>query len=279
MKEKLVDRIGRLEQDGIIDPKSIDFTIKNPERVRRKFGHYLKYSQVVEAEVIFSEDIVRTVLPHMSTVLDRFLNIWVPQEKGHGEIDETYMDILGIDRLPSRQTVSKPMELAGRLARVSPGLHDAIEVLFLVYAGMGELEATKGYSVWSHDAREAGEVPLARTVFRMGVQEGHHLNFYKHAAHDRRAYLRPWQLELAAKFIERAYVPVGTHVSRKDAGRKEHFGHMIFTLSEERNLREFSDPVEKLARDLLNQTGDDLKPFVRRRYEECIEEYKNSLTS
>jgi hypothetical protein len=182
------------------------------------------------------------------------------------------MELLEIPREAPRQRVTQPIQLAGTLAGVSSGLHDAIEVAYLVYAGLGEKETTKLYPSWSRQAREIGEIPLANTLSRMGGQEAGHLGFYIEATREKRAHLKPWQNELAKRFIIHTYMPVGTHLGRGDQEHRRHFGHVALSIQGD-DIEPITDDVENLARSLLDIRGE-LKPFVRKRYEECIEAYR-----
>ena len=278
MPEKLTleGRIDLLEQEGPIEPATINLTVEDPDMMRRLFAHYYTYSQVVEHEVPASEDMVRVIVPNMDVVFDRFLNVaWVPLEKGHDVALGLSMDHLQIDRIPPRQKVTEAMKLLGRLAKISPGLHDTTEFVVATYMALGELETEKFYSEWGHNLRHRGEIPQGQLMHRIARDEGGHLHFLKDYAHEKKHYLKPWQLRIGQIVIEHGYGPVGTHRGNDDMARRRHMGHLAFSVAGD-NVEGFTNPVEHLARELLEVSGH-MNPFVTRQYKNCIEAYRRGI--
>lgn len=279
MAVTLMQRIERLEAEGPIDPNSLDFSVYNPNLVRDRLAQHLAYSQAVEIEVPNTANVVRTILPNMSDEEARFVNIWDEQETQHGVLLGVPVEVCGIDPLPTREVVPPAMKLAGLIARVSSGMHSIVEIIYLAEGAMGERETLGFYKNLGKELNELGELPLSKVVGKIASQEAAHLGFYKQAAREMLANLRPWQVRFAKQFIERTYMPVGVRVGALHEERRRQFGHTALDSLQRVSLEELTLPIEKLARDLLGNAKDDLKPFVRKRYEECIEAYTESVAA
>lgn len=237
-------------------------------------GGLFAFAQAVEIEVPNTANVVRTILPNMSDELASFVDEWEHQEVVHGELLGEVLDKLGITHLPTRDKIPASMRFTGKLAKVSPAMHDVVEHIYLVEAAMSERETEGVYQNGSKKLLELGEDALGLTVVgKIGRQEAAHLGFYRLAAQNQKTHLKPWQVRFAREFIERTYMPVGVRVGPLHKDRQRRFGEVAQELTGG-DVVSFTDPVEGLARDLLNANGGELKPFVRRRYEECIEEYK-----
>jgi len=91
-----VQRLGELYPPIRLD--SVDRTIKNPELVKRRFGHVIDYLARVELEVDRNVLEILCLLPDVDDINKTFYaDVWQPQEIQHGLI---------LDRLP-RQDCSK----------------------------------------------------------------------------------------------------------------------------------------------------------------------------
>lgn len=274
----LLDRIERLEAEGPIDVSTIDPTVNNPPLVKQRFGPAISYGEGVEIEVPTTAKVVRTILPNMSEEQARFVDIWDIQETEHGVLLAIPREACDIEPIPNRDSVPALMKLTGSLAKVSPGAHDMIEMIYLTEGAGGELETLLFYLGLKEGLTEIDEIPAATLVGKIATQEAAHLAYYRQGARKKAEELTPWQLHFVQQFILRTYMPVGVRISKRDVERQRNFGEVAVLMGDER--RDFTiDQVEKLARTLLKLVEENPDPFLRRRYQQCIEEYEESIAA
>lgn len=278
MATTLLDKIERLEAEGPIEISSMDFTIEDPEVVRTALAYPLAYSEAVEIEVPITAEVVRTILPHMSKQKARFIDIWDMQETVHGELLGVSRRQLGIAPLATRDVIPGIMKFVSLLARVSPGMHDVTEMVYLTEGAMSERETLLFYNHFRDRLKAIGEVPMAGLVSSIARQEAAHLAFYMQAANEKRDDLSDRQLAFVQRFIEASYMPVGVRNSHSGRERQRHFGRVALDISGNKP-ETFTDPVEALARDLLGIVEDTPNTFLRKRYWQCIEEYQESVAA
>jgi len=89
-----VQRLGELYPPIRLD--SVDRTIKNPELVKRRFGHVIDYLARVELEVDRNVLEILCLLPDVDDINKTFYaNVWQPQEIHHGLILDWLQTDLG----------------------------------------------------------------------------------------------------------------------------------------------------------------------------------------
>jgi hypothetical protein len=274
----LREKIVRLENEGPIDPSTVDFTVDNPEILKAEMGQSLAYGEAVEIEIPTTANVIRTILPNMDEEEARFIDIWDIQEAQHGVLLAVTREECDIEPLETRDTIPGVMKVLGKITGLTSGLHDAVEMIYLTEAALGEKETLLFYRRLEKEILERGENPTADLMRRIGSQEAAHLSYYIQAAREKRERLKPMQLAMIGRFIETTYSPVGVRMSRKDTTRLLHFGHAALELTDG-VVTTVTDPVEKLARDLLGTLAGSSKPFLRKRYLHYIEEYKDSIAA
>lgn len=271
MVERFSHTVDRIAQSEPIDPNSIDYTLNDQALVRKVFGVLLPFPQATEAEVPTSEKIVRTLLPNMDGEHNRYWKVWLAQEGPHAPIIGKFMEEAGIAKLPLRQTVRPTMQFAGRLARISPGIHDALQLTVSTYSGIGEAETVVYYMKAQKLAQDIGEFPLSNALDRILEDERGHKAAFTVDVREQLKQMKPWQLRLRRKVL-REYSPIGTHKGKKDEARRRQLGRIAFILGGD-DINTLLTPIENFAGDLLEIIGDHPNPNIRRAYEECVEEY------
>ena len=118
--EALEARLRHVETKAPLDLDAVDAAIqrnRRPEVVRERIGDALLYAQRVEAEV--GDLSIETLLPHASNdYVGRFLNVWVPDEQGHGEAQAHLAIHLGLQPYEPRPENAVPLH--NRAAYSSP---------------------------------------------------------------------------------------------------------------------------------------------------------------
>ena len=104
---RLVEHVARIgEEHPPIDLATVDFTVRNPRLLAKRFGHVLDYMARVELEVDRNVLELITMLPDPPPV-DRtfYADVWQPQEIRHGQIlDEPRCGSGGTTRWPTSTT-------------------------------------------------------------------------------------------------------------------------------------------------------------------------------
>ncbi len=289
-QEKLERKLGQITELSPLRIDDVDWSIKDPEYLHNRLGRTFRNFQRVEQEV--NEDVLEALLPNLSEQKTDFIRIWKQQENPHGDLFAELRLQLG-DAPEDFSEVDVPAinRIAGNLGRISPGLHDVFEMIYLARGAMHERLTKQGYELLSDRLANLGEFAIRNTLVKPILeQEAHHLGYYIMAARLHKRHLRPWQLYVARRLSVSSYAPVG-------AGAKIHkadFGHTALTLVDsvpdaqesafmethgwnpkrlaERRLKTFSNPIQKIGQQLLSLSEEDLLPdIVFKGIMECVE--------
>ena len=101
---RLVEHVARIgEEHPPIDLGTVDFTVRNPRLLAKRFGHVLDYMARVELEVDRNVLELITMLPDPPEI-DRtfYADVWQPQEIQHGLILDELQVRLGPDNAVDR---------------------------------------------------------------------------------------------------------------------------------------------------------------------------------
>lgn len=267
---QMSEMLSMIEGDGLVVLSASDH-INQLEVASGILGNALHYSQPIEARVPLSAAYVRQLLPNMDTQLDAFLGIWQWQEEGHANSQADLLMAFGIEAAPIAMETSALAKLASRLALVSPGFHDAMEVGVFTYMAMGELETKFLYRGLAKALAQVHEVGLSRIMGHTARQEGMHLDFQSAVVQAKYGGLQGWQRRLVRLFIENAYEPVG--VQRNNIERAAEFGGVAQDVTNDGGLG-IAMSVESLAEQLVEIVPS--SAFVRRRYKECVDSFLES---
>lgn len=263
----------RIDEQPEINP-AVGKLVNDNDAVVASLGPALQYAQAVEAEVEASALVAGILLPNPNEELGYFLAVWKYQEKTHGEAELKVLRTVDLKPKPTvDHKTSMALRTAGLLARVSSGFHDIAEVGVLAYMALGEDEVLSAYPKMKQELLRIGEDDLAEELFApMIAQEALHKSYQVAAVAERVDQLRPWQVQIAGKYIEHFYLPVG--VQRSNTERMRGFGQMAVTLSPDNPL-EPAHRAENLAARLLDMAPSS-SGFLVRRYQECIDEFQQT---
>lgn len=280
MSSSLAVLVDRMEAEGPIDPASVDFTVNHPDVVNGLAGYAIAFGEAVEIEVPTTAEIVRTILPNMSESKARFVDIWDLQETQHGVLLGGLREAVGAPPLPTRSTVPAVMKFLGMLSKVTPGMHDIVDAVYLIEGALGEKETFIFYNQLRKKLNGEGEEePLGNILGKIASQEAIHLAYYIQSSLEISEALSPWQTSFVRELVERSYTPVGVRISKRDVERRRQFGHTALIMTEDVGVQRYTDPVEQLFRYLTGIVDDNPNPFLRKRYEECIEAYSESIAA
>src|SRR5829696_6046326 len=157
-----VQRLGELYPPIRLD--SVDRTIKNPELVKRRFGHVIDYLARVELEVD------RNVLEILCLLLDVddinktfYANVWQPQEIHHGLILDRLQTDLGHPPARPHLQVSFQIKILGALAGLRP-IQDIGRLLYYLTGESTERQAVLANNQINDGLKEIGETAIAETI-------------------------------------------------------------------------------------------------------------------
>ena len=114
---RLVEHVARIgEEHPPIDLGTVDFTVRNPRLLDKRYGHVLDYMARVELEVDRNVLELIAMLPDPPAV-DRtfYADVWQPQEIRHGQILDELQVRLG--RAPPSPTSTTSRRRSGSSAR------------------------------------------------------------------------------------------------------------------------------------------------------------------
>lgn len=244
-----VDRLG--QRHPPIDLDRVDYTVRDPDAVRARFGHVLGYMARVEMEVERNVLELAMLLPGVSDIDRRFYaDVWSPQEAHHGIVLDTLVSRLGIpasqpnlDRIPAR------VRVLGVLAHV-PAIQEIIRLLYYLTGAATEKAAMLAYQAMSDGLDGMGEAAIKDTVVdAIKVQEPGHFAFYRLSATQmlQTGVLAPWQLHLARFLRSRSFGLVGAH----NRGERGDFGGVIVNLGMDSNLEHTLRDIVRVENHLL----------------------------
>ena len=158
-----VDRLG--QEHPPIDLDSVDYTVRRPAELGRRFGHVLDYMARVELEVDRNVLELTTLLPDPPAVDRRFYaEVWQPQEIRHGLILDELQARLG--RAPASTdltSVGVKMRILGALAHLE-GFQDVCRMLYYLTGMATERSAVLAYNLLHQGVVEMEERAVAETV-------------------------------------------------------------------------------------------------------------------
>lgn len=264
-----------IEDQPRIDPQ-VGTWIHNPElfAINPKLGPIVQRSQPVEAESVVSIKIAETLTPKRDDDIEKFFSEWLEQEGDHGDSQAVVLETIGLEPMPTidRKT-SAAIYAAGIIARASKKFRNIAMVGVLTYMAIGEDEVLSLYPKMRDELFAKGETDLVNGLFTPMIdQETLHKSFQVTAAREQIDEMEDWQVGIVGAYIEEFYRPVS--VQRHNKQRMRDFGQMAVTLSP-------GDPLaparraEHVAAKLLNMAPES-SGFLQLRYQECINEFRNS---
>jgi hypothetical protein len=269
--EALERRIHDLEHKPRLDLEHVERVverIRQPDLVARRLGAAVRYSQRVEAEVAGLS--IETLLPHAGDDYDgRFLAVWVPDELGHADAQESLLRHLDLPTFVPRSADVVPLHnrIAGFLGRLSRHAYDMASMTFHSIGAINERLAMGAYGRMAAIAREIGEDELGGELFTpLRRDESVHLGYYRAYARQLRPRLKAWQLAAVRALVVHTYAPVGAGCRRDKAP----FGEVLLTLEDDPENPGVAGPVHDIARELLARDDHDLPPFVLRALRQCV---------
>lgn len=242
-----VDRIGA--EHPPIDIDSVDFTVRDPDVVRERFGHVLDYMARVELEVDRNVLELGAMMPHPSDIdLHFYRDVWRDQEVAHGLVLDRLQQVIG--RPPAvtdTETVSARLRILGILGHVTP-IQDMARMLYYLTGMATERGAVIAYNRLYAGLLALGERAIAETAIApIRRQEPPHYAFYKLSARGLAPTLSGWQKWLVRRLRAMTFAPVGAN----DDSQKADFGGVLVTLGFADDVASFADEIGRVEHDLL----------------------------
>jgi len=264
-----VDRLG-LEHPPI-DLASVDYTVRRPAELNRRYGHVLDYMARVELEVDRNVLELTTLLPDPPEIDRRFYaEVWQPQETRHGLIlDELQVQVGRPPAEADLTSVGVKMRILGALAHL-PAFQDVCRMLYYLTGMATERSAVLAYNLLHDGVRDIGEEAVARTVIApIRRQEPGHYAFYQLSARGLWAELAAWQRWMVRRMRSLSFGPVGAN---NDTQRAD-FGDMLATLGIDRDVEAFAAQISRVERELLwaHRAGLRVPPYVATAFREAVE--------
>ena len=251
-------------------------TIRHPEELRGRIGDPIRYSQRVEAEVAGLS--IETLLPYATDDYDgRFLDVWVPDERGHGEALDRLARVLELPPEVPRDASTVPAHnrIAGLLGRRSAHAYEIVSMMYHSIGAMNERLALGAYTEMGRVAEGVGDPELAEVLFgHLRRDESAHLGYYRTYARQLRSRVTPWQLAITRMLIVSAYAPVGAG-DHKD---KPLLGRVLAALEDDPDHPDAGPLLQAIADELLAPPGTALKPFVARSLRRCLDAARAEAT-
>ncbi|WP_238165610.1 GTP-binding protein LepA [Kribbella caucasensis] len=227
-----------------------DLTIKDPDRVRGRYGEVFNYLTRVELEVERNVLELRALMPD-ATETDRFFyqDVWSPQELQHGILLDAVQQGFGMAPAATDLAVSARIRLVGVLSHL-PGMLGVVRLLYYLTGAATERSAVIAYSRLVDGLRTMGEHAIAETVIApIRRQEPGHFAFYRMSAEVLvgEEGLSDWQLQLARILRRRTFDLVGVTNRRQLAD----FGEVAHALEFDRDLLTVARQISLVERELL----------------------------
>jgi len=267
--QQLADHVKRLgEEHPPIPLESVDFTVKDPETIRQRFGTMFDYLARVELEVERNVKELDVILPQAPDVDVAFYRgVWADQELQHGRILNGVKAELGLPPAQPLTEVGTPVKALGVLAHLKP-IQDVARCVYYFTGASTERQAVLAYSALIERLTELGEDALLNTVVQpIKRQEPGHFAFYQMSATKIVGELRPWQLFLARQLRARTYELVGTH---RDPVYQAQMGGVSDVLGFAADPVDYAREIGRLEARLLwaNANGMEFPPYVLAAIEE-----------
>ncbi len=269
---RLVDHVERLAlEHPPIAVDSVDFAVRRPAELERRYGHVLDYMARVELEVDRNVLELMTMLPDPPPIDVHFYrDVWQPQEIQHGLILDRLQGELG--RAPAeadRDSVGTKLKVLGALAHHAP-FQDVCRMLYYLTGMATERSAVLAYNLLLDGVRELGEEGVAQTVVApIRRQEPGHYAFYQLSARGLWPRLARWQQWLVRRMRSISFAPVGANNPEQTAD----FGDIMRTLGIDRDTERFAQQISRVESELLwaRDRGLRVPPYVLGAFTEAIE--------
>jgi hypothetical protein len=278
--EAVERRVRAVETKTALDLDAVERTvarIERPDLLADRLAASIRYSQRVEAEV--ADLGIETLLPYATDDYDaRFLEVWVPDERGHGTALEMLLDALGLPTYEARPADTVPFHnrLAGRLGRITAHAYEMVSLTYHAIGAMNERLAMAAYTRMAELCRgeiggEPGSGPdldaLADILLvPMRRDESLHLGYYRTYARQLRQRMAPWKVALVRLLVVHTYAPVGAGL-QPDKGP---LGEVLLELEHDPDDPATARMVQAVAEELLAAPGRELPPFVRTELLACL---------
>ena len=272
-----VQRLGELYPPIRLD--AVDRTIKNPDLVKRRFGHVIDYLARVELEVDRNVLELLCLLPDVDAINKTFYaDVWRPQEIQHGLILDRLQTDLGHRPAQPHLEVSFKIKILGALASLKP-IQDIARLLYYLTGASTERQAVLAYNSINDGLREIGETAISETIIApIKQQEPGHFAFYQMSAtamfQDR--VLKPWQLFLTRVLREKSYNLVGTNAMPQ---YKADMGGVLVNLDIDRDLSGYAREIGRVESRLLwaHKQGLEFPPYILKALRESVDLYRDRL--
>lgn len=272
LEARLAEHVEKLGQDHPpIDPDSVDYTVRDPDTLVRRFGHVLDYMARVELEVDRNVLELMTMLPDPPEVDRRFYaDVWQPQEIRHGLIlDELQMKIGRSPATADLDSVGAKIKVLGALGRIDK-LQDVTRMLYYLTGMATERSAVLAYNLLHDGVRELGETAVVDTIIApIRRQEPGHYAFYKMSSQGLAVQLAPWQRWLVRRLRTLSFAPVGVN----NEGERADFGDVMLTLGIAEDLESFAETIARVERELLwaQEAGMRVPPYIVAGFRSAVE--------
>jgi hypothetical protein len=269
---RLVEHVARIgEEHPPIDLGTVDFTVRNPRLLAKRYGHVLDYMARVELEVDRNVLELTTMLPDPPEI-DRYFyaDVWQPQEIHHGLILDKLQVTLG--RPPAEadlDSIGLKLRVLGALAHIG-AFQDICRMLYYLTGMATERSAVLAYNLLYSGVQEMGEDAVARTIIGpIRRQEPAHYAFYQLSARGLWAQLAAWQKWMVRWMRRISFAPVGAN----NDGQKADFGDVMNTLRISERTDDFAGQISRVERELLWARSRGLKvpDYVARALREAVE--------
>lgn len=270
LSTRLADHVDRLgTEHPPIDLASVDFTVRRPDELERRFGPVLDYMARVELEVDRNVLELTTLLPDPPEIDQRFYaDVWQPQEVRHGLIlDELQARLGRAPAEPDLTTIGAKLRVLGALAHID-GVQDVCRMLYYLTGMATERSAVLAYNLLHDGVVELGESAIAQTVVApIRRQEPGHYAFYQLSARGLWAELTGWQRWLVRRLRSLSFSPVGAGDERQRAD----FGEVMGRLDADPD--EFAGQVSRVERELLwaHRRGLRVPPYIAHAFHDAAQ--------
>ena len=255
---------------------SVDFTVKDPAAMRRRFAGVLDYLARVELEVERNVLELLTIMPNPSEA-DRvfYADVWYGQEIQHGLILDELKKRIGLPGSEPLLQVGFAVKVLGAMAKFEP-TQDVARTIYYFTGASTERQAVLAYNAFAAQLDEMGEKATRETIINpIKRQEPGHFAFYRMSAEKvtTDGTLRPWQMWLAQRLRSFSYELVGTH---QDPRYQAQMGEVITKLGFEKELEVFAKEIGRLEANLLwaQSQGLDFPPYVLNALREAVDLYR-----
>lgn len=243
-----VEQMG--EQHPPIPLDSVDRTLVDADRTRRRFGSIIEFLARVELQVERNVRELHLILPNApDSDVAFYRDVWRDQEVRHGQILDGLQRDLGMGQSQPALRITWPYQIV-RILEGVPGIEQVARLLYYLTGATTEKSAVLAYSRLHNGLLDAGESAVARTIIGpIRRQEPCHFSFYKRSAQmmiqDR--VLAPWQMFLARLVRRNAYTLVGAETPDQIAA----LGGVVLDLGLEHELSDYVAQISQVEWHLL----------------------------